>query len=224
MPKRKKSKPKKKNIVTPGREYTMREYIKTWGVEDNFFIIRDGFQKGDKIYHAKVEMKDGKIGLISNTGALKKLFKKEVFLPFETLFPTKKKIYINYCDGTNYGTLDTLNRNYSEKEDINQIFEDYYNDNEEDIHDGGDYEDPYMEDRNENTWKSPHPIEDEWEYLKAYFNHDYQNNGSQICLLEEPLTYAKRNGRTKKNLKKYIVDLNYFFEKENLELMINIKI
>ena len=215
---------KKKKISIPGREYTMKEYIKTWGVDDDFFIKRGGFQKDDIIYHSKIGMKDGKIGLVSNTGTFKKFFKKEVFLPFETLFSTKKKIYINYCDGTNFGTLDTLSRHYSEKEDINQIFDDYYNDNDDDIYDGSFDGDPYMEDRNKNTWKSPHPIEDEWEYLKAYFNHDYQNNGSQICLLEEPLSCAKRDGRTKKNLKKYIVNLNHMFEQEDLELMISIKI
>ena len=211
---------KKKKISISGRKYSMKDYIKTWGVEDDFFIKHATGLKGAEIYHSKISMKDGKIGLISNTGALKRLFKKEIFLPFEVLFPTKKNIFINYCDGTNFGTLDTLNREYSQKKDINQIFKDYYND-EESEH--GDYdEDPYMEDRDEKTWKSPHSTEDEWEYLKAYFNHNYQNENTQICLLEEPLAYARRNGRTKANLKKYIINMNYVFENENLNLMLGI--
>jgi len=200
----------------------MKEYIKTWGVEDDFFIKKDGFLKGDKIYYSKVGMKDGKIGLISDTGPLKKFFKKQTFLAFEALFSTKKKIYINYCDGTNFSTLDTLNRQYSDKEDINQIFKDYYDGNHEDFNE--DFEDPYMEDRDEETWETPHPIEDEWEYLRAYFNHDYQNEGEQILLLEEPLSCAKRDFRTKKKLKKYIVNMNHAFQQESLDSMISIKI
>ena len=211
---------KKKKISTSGRQYSMKDYIKTWGVEDDFFIKRDTLEKERKNYHSRISMKDGKIGLISNTGALKRLFKKEIFLPFEVLFSTKKNIFINYCDGTNFGTLDTLNKQYSQKKDINQIFEDYYNG--EELEEGEYAEDPYMEDRDEETWKSPHSTEDEWEYLKAYFNHNYQNKMTQIFLLEEPLAYAKRNGRTKENLKKYIINMNYFFEKENLDGMLGI--
>ncbi len=215
---------KKKKISIPGHEYSMKEYIKTWGVGDNFFIKRDGAIKGDryKIWNSKVGMKDGKVGLMSDTGLLKKFYKKETFLPFDVLFPTKKKIYINYCDGTNFGTLDTLNRKCSQKENINEIFKDYYNG--KDLDDGEFEGDPYMEDRDEETWETPHPIEDEWEYLKAYFNHDYQNEYTQIFLLEEPLSYAKRNGRTKKDLIKYVVNMNRVFENENLDGMINIKI
>jgi len=225
-----KMKRKRKKISIPGREYSMKEYIKTWGVGDDFFIVQDGLLKGNehKIWNSKVGMKDGKVGLMSNTGPLKKFFKKETFLPFETLFPTKKKIYINYCDGTNFGTLDTLNRCSSEKENINQIFKDYYN-NDEDLLDSEESAlnrvldgDPYMEDRDEETWETPHPVEDEWEYLKAHFNHDYQNEYTQIFLLEEPLSYAKRQERTKKNLFKYVVSMNQAFEKD-LD-MINIKI
>ena len=74
------------------------------------------------------------------------------------------------------------------------------------------------------SWKTPHPIEDEWEYLRAYFNHNYQNEYTQIFLLEEPLSYAKRDYRTKKNLRKYVISMNYLFENESLESMINIKI
>ncbi len=215
---------KKKKISIPGREYTMKEYIKTWGVKDNFFIIRDTLLKGHKTYLSKVGMKDGKVGLMSDKGLLKKFFTKETFLPFEVLFPTNKKIYINYCDGTNFGTLDTLNKQYSEKEDINQIFKDYYDDNHDELESGELDEDPYMQDRDEETWKTPHPIEDEWEYLRAYFNHNYQNEYTQIFLLEEPLSYAKRDYRTKKNLRKYVISMNYLFENESLESMINIKI
>ena len=211
---------KKKKISIPGREYSMKEYIKTWGVEDDFFIKIDGFLKGDKIWNSKVGMKDGKVGLMSNTGPLKKFFKKETFLPFEVLFPTKKNIYISYCDGTNFGTLNTESRQCSEKENINQIFKDYYNGKDLDGYDL--FGDPYMEDRDKETWETPHPIEDEWEYLKAYFNYDYQNEYPQMFLLEEPLSRAKRDERTKKNLFKYAVDMNQAFEKD-LD-MIKIKI
>lgn len=209
---------KKSNLI---REYSMKEYIKTWGVDDDFFIRRN-IVKNSTLFNSKIEMRDGKCGLISNLGPLKKLFKKETFLPFEILFPIKKKIYINYCDGTNYSTLDTLNRLYSQKENINQIFNDYYNG--EEFEDGEFDEDPYMEERDRKTWKSPYSPQDEWHYLRAYFNHDYQNENRQIFLLEEPLAYAKRNGRNKKNLKKYIIEMDIVFEREDLENMIGIRI